>query len=182
MANLATLDEFKIYSGMKNPENDERTEAVLSSVSSLIKTYCGRTFNDYSNDEFEEYFDGKQTYVYPREFPIIEVTTMEYSFDNGITYTEGVAGTDYIIDRRNDRIYLPTAQSYSDIGGVRLVYTGGYTSVPSDLKLAVYDMALMYLKAESVPKKTQGFTSVEYITSADFPSHIKRVLDLYRVL
>lgn len=184
MANLVTLDEFKVYTGIKNPENDDRTDSILASVSSLIKTYCGRSFVDYTSDAYEEYFDGGLDYLYLREFPILEISTVEVSYDCGETYAElapsGSSG--YVHDRRNDRLFIAGAGQYTGINAIKVTYTGGYESIPPDLKLAVYDMTLMYMKAESTPKKTQGFTSVEYITSADFPSHIKRVLDLYRVL
>lgn len=181
MANLATLDEFKIYAGIKNPENDDRIESILASVSSLIKTYCGRTFVDAAEDSVEEYFPSEE-FLYPRDIPILQVDLVEASTDNGESYLELASGTEYVLDRRNDRVYIPGYSTYSSINGIKITYKGGYTAVPRDLQLAVFDMMLMYMKAESTPKKTQGFTSVEFITSSDFPYHIKRVLDLYRVL
>ncbi len=54
MANLVTLDEFKTYAGIKNPENDDRIELILASVSSLIKAYCARSFVDYVSDAYAE--------------------------------------------------------------------------------------------------------------------------------
>lgn len=184
MAYLATLDEFKTYAGLKNPENDERNEAILANVSSLIKTYCGRTFVDYISDDFEEYFDGGADYLYLKEFPILNIGSVEYSADYGITYTElGNNLEGWVQDRRNERIFIAPSYRTSGPNTIKVTYTGGYESgAPMDLKLAVFDMMQMYLKAETTPKKTQGFTSVEFIKTADFPSHIKRVLDLYRVL
>lgn len=179
MTTLATLDEFKLYAGIKNPENDDRLESVLTSVSALIKTYCNRTFNDYVDDDYEEYFDGGCDYLYPKEFPILDVSDVSTSIDYGVTFTS----SEYIVDKRNDRIYIASNASRMGPNAVKITYTGGFMQIPSELKLAVFDMMNMYLKNEAAaPKKTQGFTSVEYITSSDFPSHIKRVLDLYRVL
>ena len=39
-----------------------------------------------------------------------------------------------------------------------------------------------YMKKESTPRKSGSDVSVQYITNSDFPPHIKRVLDLYRII
>ena len=179
MADLVTLDEYKTYVGIRSVEQDDRINAIIPMVSSLIRTYCGRSF---TTESIEEYKDA-ESYISLNEFPILEIENFEVSTDNGATYTPLVAYTDYIFDKVNDAISFPSYSSYTNyFNAIRITYTAGYEAIPADLKLAVLDTIQYYLKNDSTPKKTVGFVSVEYVTSSDFPHHIKRVLDLYRKL
>ena len=69
---------------------------------------------------------------------------------------------------------------------VKVVYTAGYEAVPTDLKLAVFDLITYYLKDERKTQRSiagttlrnEGTTSIK--GDVGFPDHIKRVLDLYK--
>jgi hypothetical protein len=69
---------------------------------------------------------------------------------------------------------------------VKVTYKGGFSSTPEDLKLACYDLITYYYKKESTPRKaisdggTLASSSTPTDKPSDFPSHIKRILDLYR--
>jgi hypothetical protein len=68
---------------------------------------------------------------------------------------------------------------------VKLVYKGGYASVPGDLKLAVYDLITYYLKKEATPAKSMPGSEIKNVTKSqtlhsEFPPHIKRILEHYR--
>jgi hypothetical protein len=74
------------------------------------------------------------------------------------------------------------------VGAVKVTYNAGYSATPKDLKLALFDLVNYYLRDEHKERRsiagatlqnqgTSGLTS-----STDFPDHIKRVLDLYRVI
>ena len=74
---------------------------------------------------------------------------------------------------------------HKGVRAVKLVYKGGYASTPADLKLAIFDLITYYLKKEATPKKQiPGMASQDNASAsklpADFPPHIKRILDLYR--
>ena len=74
------------------------------------------------------------------------------------------------------------------VGSVKITYNAGYTDTPKDLKLAVFDLVTYYLKDEHKIRQTLGGATLQnqgtsgMRTSTDFPDHIKRVLDLYRVV
>ena len=57
-----------------------------------------------------------------------------------------------------------------------------------DLKLAIFDLITYYLKDEHKQRQTLGGATLQnqgtsgMKSSSDFPDHIKRVLDLYRVV
>jgi hypothetical protein len=71
------------------------------------------------------------------------------------------------------------------INGYKVVYKGGFLSVPNSLKLAVIDLIMYYTKSDMNVKgaRTVGTNSVavEYITNAALPTHIRRILDVHKL-
>ena len=177
---LITLEEYKLYAGISSIEQDDKLASLISNVSALIKTYCCRSFVDFYDTPAEEYFNGEYNQLMVREYPIKDVLSVSYSGDYGVTYTELTSGTNFVIDRMADVLVLVDGVTRKGVNSIKVQYFGGYEEVPADLKLAALDLVQYYAKSENNPKKVNGFVSVEYVISADFPSHIKRVLDLYR--
>lgn len=69
--------------------------------------------------------------------------------------------------------------------GVRVIYNGGYTNVPDDLKLAVLEMVKVIYKGRSGADRVsfQGESSQNVKLSIDdFPPQVRRVLNLYRLV
>ena len=188
MRDLITVDDYKIYANIVSSDQDERIELITTSISNYIKTYCGRSFidnYDVSNSTFTDitqYFSGGSDIVYTEEFPIVSVTSVSYTEDYGQNYTTLTEYTDYVVDKQHDRLKIFNSENIDSPNYFKIVYKGGYSDIPSDLKLACFDLVEYYLKKESTNRKTSGTVSVEYITTSDLPSHIKRVLDLYRVI
>lgn len=180
--NLITLDEYKEFAGISSQEHDDRLEPIIKRVSEFIKTYCARRFVDSFNkatQEFEpiiEYFNSPGQ-AFTREFPVQQVLSVELSEDYGKTYT---STNNYVLDKQNDAVQI--LEIYEGINAYKVTYTAGYSKLPEDLKLAVIDLVDYYYRGESTTRKSNGNVVVEYVTSSDLPPHIKRVLDLYRVL
>ena len=101
-----------------------------------------------------------------------------------------MASTEYYLDTSTDSVLYVTGSTYKNwprgAGSVKITYTAGYASCPTDLKLAVFDLVTYYLRDEHKERRTlagatiqnQGSTSLR--DSVAFPDHIKRVLDLYK--
>jgi hypothetical protein len=178
--NLITLQEYKTYAGINSVEQDAKISSLIASVSALIKTYCSRSIVDYYASPMEQYFDGEYSRLLLTEYPIKSVLSLGYSVDYGVTYTELTQGTNYVVDKATDTLVIVDGVSRKGVNALKVTYFGGYETAPDDLKLAALDLVQYYTKSENNPKKVNGFVSVEYVMSADFPSHIKRVLDLYR--
>ena len=69
--------------------------------------------------------------------------------------------------------------------GVRVSYNGGYSSIPSDLKLAALEMIKVIYKGRSGSEtvRFQGDSSTSHKLSVDeFPPQVRRVLNLYRLV
>jgi len=78
---------------------------------------------------------------------------------------------------------LPTFNNFSR--GVKIEYNGGYDTIPEDLKMVTLDFVKILHKDEqsSLSSSLSGETKTAFpITSANFPPHIKRILDFYRII
>lgn len=184
---LVTKAEYKAYAGIKSASQDDRITAIIPKISALVKTHCGRSFVDYVNDTKEETFDGPAESFWLTEFPVIDLTSVEISTDYGASYTTIDEFTHYVVSKEDGRL-IPTPHmgSFWDsrLRGYKITYTGGYSTLPEDLKLAVLDLVTYYLKNDmSVHSpKAPGTNSVqlEYASSSTLPGHISRVLEKYK--
>lgn len=194
MADLVTAEEYKEDSGISSTKDDTRLDALVTSVSTLVKTYCGRAFVDYvSVDKVETVSIGSNEYfIQLGEFPFISLTSFKerasYS-DDYVSLTE--AAQEIFVDIATDSIYKTNggtgyANFYQGPGAVEITYKAGYAAVPEDLKLVVYDLITYYLKNEYRGyQQLKGASSQTPASSSQyrnvaFPDHIKRVLDLYK--
>ncbi|MBA4695571.1 MAG: phage head-tail connector protein [Candidatus Poseidoniales archaeon] len=194
MADLITLQQYKTAEGITQPKDDARLNALIPSVSQLVKTYCGNSFVDFfSSNKTETFTLDWGTYIVQlTESPvnsIISVQERQSYSDSYATLTTGAY--EYALDSGTDSV-LRTLSSgrYKNwplgVDAVKVVYTAGYSAIPADLKLAVLDLVTYYLKDEHKQRQTiagaslqnQGSTSQN--NNVSFPDHIKRVLDLYK--
>ena len=181
---LITRAEYKVYMGLTSPTQDSIIDNLITKVSDLVKSICRRTFVDYVNDAKVEYHEGGSNLLVPEEYPVLSISSLEYSSDYGATYSPLVEFTDYALSKAtNNIIPINTTNFPAMPNGYRLTYTAGYESLPEDLKLAVMDLVTYYIKNDMAvhSSKAPGTSSVqvEYITTTNLPAHIKRVLDLY---
>ena len=191
MADLITLREYKDMEGIQNPKDDYNLSQLITSVSQLIKTYCGNTFVDfYSTNKVETFtIDWNTHLVQLTESPVNAIVSVE-TRDSVTSSYSTVQTTDYYLDSNTDTVFYVTGSSYKNwprgAGSVRVTYTAGYQSLPSDLKLAVIDLITYYYRDEYKERKTlagatlQNPGSSSQDSSVAFPDHIKRVLDLYK--
>ena len=199
MADLISTANYKIYKNITNTTDDSIIDILVTSVSSLVKAYCGISFIDYYATDKTEYFDildPNINCVFLDENPIVSITSVKERESQSSSYVElFTAGTndkyDYVIKTDIGVIQRTTSTSskYFPIGfeAVEIVYKSGYFSTPEDLKLALYDMVTYYLKQEYKERKSIINSSIVSKSSTSisndvgFPDHITRVLDLYKV-
>ena len=194
MANLITLQDYKTAEGINQPKDDARLEVIIPSVSELVKTYCGNSFVDYYSSNKTEIFDinWSSHIVQLTESPVNAIVSVQERSSYSESYTTLTTGAyEYYLDTVTDSVYRTLSsggfKSWArGVGAVKVVYTAGYSAVPSDLKLAILDLVPYYLKDEHKQRQSiagasmqnQGTTSQK--GNVDFPDHIKRILDLYK--
>lgn len=187
---LITLDDFKQAKGLTNSNDDTRLSLIISSVSQLVKTYCGNSFVDYVSSDKVEYFTIEHDYskIMPTEISLISVTSVSEREDPSSSYKTLVENEDYVISFSTDTVWRLKEFWKKGIESVKIEYKAGYSTIPLDLKLAVIDLVMYYFKEEYTPSRSMSGSSMELKTTSSlddnigFPDHIKRVLDLYKQL
>ena len=195
MADLITLQEYKTAEGITAPKDDARLNVLIPSVSELVKTYCGNSFIDFfSSNKTETFNIDWGTYVVQlTESPVNAIVSVQERESYNSAYTTLTTGAyEFSLDTRTDSVLRTTSAGYKNwprgVDAVKVVYTAGYSSVPSDLKLAVLDLVTYYLKDEHKQRQSIAGASLQNQGSASqnnnvgFPDHIKRVLDLYKII
>jgi len=199
MADLITLDQFKLLEGINSTQYDEKFETLITAVSALVRNYTGQEFDTYSaSPGVTETFNvrwGSDT-VELGYGPVLQVQNVYERTSQSGSYTElfsdgagSPASYDYILEkpcfliRTDDAGYKnwPTG-----IGSVKVTYTAGYTSIPVDIELAVADIISYYHNNEQKQRQSiasatrEGAPASAIRNDPGFPDHIRRVLDLYR--
>ena len=192
MANLITLDEYKVSENIQSTKEDARINSLITAVSQLVKTYCGNSIVDhYSSNKTEDFsINWSTNLVQLTENPIVQVVSVKEKADFSSDYVT-VPVTEYYVDNSTDSIYRVTTDGTrkncpTGPGAVRVTYKAGYTECPADLQLAVIDLITYYAKDEHKARQTIAGASIQNNASSSqrnnvaFPDHIKRVLDLYK--
>ena len=196
MADLITTADYKDYKGIDHFKDDDKINSLVPSVSQLVKTYCGTSFVDYFSSGMTEKFDIMDTgtqELFLTESPLVTVTSVKEREGIASAYTTLTNNTDYYVDAEHDRIYRidgdKSVKSWATgFSAVEVIYTAGYSSTPQDLRLAIYDLITYYLKEEYKGRKSlagatlQNETSTTIREDIGFPDHIKRILDMYRIV
>ena len=195
MADLITRDEYKSLKNLsQSVKEDGRIDALIDSVSQLVKTYCGNNIVDYySSNKTETFNVNWDTHmVQLTESPVNAIVSVQEREGYSSSYTTlTTSDNEYFLDTDTDSIIRTTTGSaYKNWpkgpGAVKVVYTAGYSTAPKDLQLAVADLVTYYLKDEYKERRTMQGASVQnrgtssMSDNVDFPDHIKRVLDLYK--
>lgn len=197
MADLFTRDDYKDAEGLRGEKDDDRLDIICPQVSKLVKTYCGTSFIDYYSSAKTEtitIYDNFTSTIILSETPVISVSSVQERTAYSESYQTLTTGNyEYYVDTDSDSIMRTTkngelAYWAKGVGAVQVTYTAGYASTPSDILLACYDLVNYYLRDEHKENRTLGGAQIRQDgtsslrLSTDFPDHIKRVLDLYRVI
>tara|TARA_Y100001972_G_scaffold68303_1_gene83279 strand:+ start:141 stop:728 length:588 start_codon:yes stop_codon:yes gene_type:complete len=194
MADLVTVQDYKDAEGLTGAKDDDRLNILVPQISELVKRYCGTSFVDFFSSDKTETFNVTEdtSVIIVSESPLVSVTSVKERGSPTESYTTLTVNEDYYVDTTFDavrRIVGNGTKNYQKgFGAVQIAYRSGYSAVPSDLKLAVMDLVTYYLRDEHTSRRSlqgatldnQGTSSVR--NNTDFPDHIKRVLDLYRVI
>ena len=201
MANLVTLREYKDFAGLTGVSEDAKLNVIIPSISQAVKTYCGTSIVDYYSTDKVEYFDitNDMTYqIMVDESPLVSVSQVQERDSQSGTYTTLISENsdssgkyEYVVDTERDLITRTTSTGDKMFPkgrkAVKVTYRAGYASTPADLKLACFDLVKYYLKDERKASLTIAGAQVRNPVSTtirdniDFPDHIKRILDYYKV-
>jgi len=193
---LVTTNDYKRYKKIEHNKDDNQLGALVPAISQLVKTYTGNAVIDYAitnKVETFDIYDSLTSELFLTESPLTSVSVIQERDSLADSYTTLVENTDYYVDKEHDRIYRVDGASsikYFPRGfaSVKVTYRAGYESCPEDLKLAVYDLITYYLKEEYKGRRSMAGATLQNEPSSSirndigFPDHIKRVLDMYKII
>ena len=185
MTALITLEDYKLYKKITKTDSDEELNAIIASVSNLIKTYCGHSFIDYFTTPKTEVFNIKQSQhaLLLNEWPVKTVSLVEYRDSYEENYVT-LASSEYFIDTSIDTIFKHSGYWPDGFGAVKVTYTAGYATTPPDIKIAGLDLVHHYHKEEYKERKSIGTATIDTglskMGTSRWPAHVARVLDMYK--
>ena len=197
MTDLETVYEYKDAEGIRGEKDDDRLNVIIPQVSDLVKKYCGTTFLDYYSTDKVETFTISDLYtntIIVSESPLTAIDIVQERTAYSEAYSTLTTGNyEYYADIEADAVIRTTkngekASWAKGVGAVKITYNAGYSATPKDLQLAIFDLVNYYMKDEHKERRTLGGASIAnqgtsgVRNNTDFPDHIKRVLDLYRVV
>lgn len=190
MADLFTAAEFKAHYGISTTTWDDWLATLATQMTARIARYCNR--NSFDSTAYTDDLDGTGTAFLV--LPNIPVTTVSsVSVDQGREFTETMSSDDYVIELESGVLeILPerfTTQLFSIAGewpigqkNIRVIYTAGYESIPSDLKLAAIEWgAAVFNKRRHLGITSQtvgGMTTL--FESASIPRTVVETLAPFR--
>ena len=210
MAALVVLAEIKDYLSITSNTYDGKLANLITFASDTIESYCSRGF---SSANVTEYYNGGRSFIFLDRLPVNNVwSVLEYDgsqyvplvnpLSNGelpntfVTATSNAA--DYSVTYSTGQLFKGTDEGsgtnlfsigrdvkFNDYAkGVKITYNGGFTTIPSDIKIATLDLIkLMHKGMEGTDiSRLEGDYNSTMPYSAGFPPHIRRVLDLYRII
>lgn len=203
MALLLTVDEYKEFERINSTENDDKLTKIATSVSALVRSYCGSEITTNYSTVKTEYFDIQwDTYVVQlNDSPVIDNNNLKV-YERGaqdVAYTQlyrdgqgSPASYDWYFDTVTDSVMRTGssgAYAYFPKGvkSVKVEYNAGYATTPEDLKLALVDLITYYDKKEHKSRFTLGAAVVQNrsanaeVAERGFPDHIRRILDMYKI-
>jgi hypothetical protein len=181
-----TVQDVMDYGHLDNEALRVRLTLLLASVFAACEQYCCRKF---SSDQFTEYFDasGAESSYYVANPPMTALASVTDDAQYGaraINTATNVLWFDAYKERGEVHLYKNEGYFSGGIAGVKVVYTGGYTSatIPADLKEAICQEVLYRLndRAVGVGNQAADGASVNYNERNGFAAQVCDVLDRYR--
>lgn len=159
MASLISIAEYKVWAGISGTAQDALLTVLVDAVSMEVRRWCDRDLtNGFELVSRTEKYDGtgEQT-IQLMEWPVSSVTSVKV-YSAGGTYetldsnTYRVNGDSGVLSRIDPVLArFPTnafgtiestfsVQPWFEAGfdNIEVVYTGGYATIPADLKMACY--------------------------------------------
>ena len=204
---IVTLAEAKAQMKLvdTNTNEDATFEGYINEISSAVELYCKRKF--VSQSITSELHDGSGgRFLYPRYFPIQQLSTesspttaqklasLQYRDTPDSTWTDIEDNINNIFIETGDdscRPYIELYDTYFPVGrrNITVSYKAGYTTVPSDVKMAVLEMIQMrwneakrgndWLGQGNINASQSGNSFSTSLITLD--KRWKMVLDRYRV-
>ena len=182
---LVTLYDVKKYLGesTSSTANNYRINSIIDEVSWRFNSETKRLLKSRS---LTEYYDGDNSFVLlANQYPITSVSTsidIRVDVDRTYSTSDKIGSTSIVIYSTEGKIVLTDDVFEYGSKSVKVVYTGGYTTIPHDLSGAAKEMIRLKFNNETknrVGVRSESVSGGSITCENDLPWSVKRVLDLY---
>lgn len=136
MIDLCTIDDVKLRIETMTNDFDAEIASLITDVSFRAQTWIDR---DLELQTYTEIHDGGCKRIYPRQVPVVTITSITVSLSLDFAGGTIIPTADYALVNDNwDIAHVTTFPARQN--GVQVVYTSGYTdstTVPDDLVQAI---------------------------------------------
>ena len=157
---------------------DVQLASFITGLSFEFNRYCRR---EIKARDRTDYYDGTgSSKLFVHHYPINTITTLHADSDREYGDDALIASGDYILYKEIGLITLDGSVFGESPLEIKLVYNGGYTTIPADV-LGAFRAQLKYLfnrwkdNEDGLSSKTMGDGSIQ-IVAEDFLKPVKRVL------
>jgi hypothetical protein len=182
---LTTRANVKTALMITATDDDGRIDALLAQVTDFFHVYARRNFLSATLTQF---YNGNGSRVLNlRRYPVSAVTSVHENLDEPRVYGASdllVANTDYDFNSANGILYRFGGTWPSGWKTVKVVYTGGYATIPGDLERAAIEVIAAKMekgrtRSYHVTAESHQDGSVSGIVANDLTPSARRVLERY---
>lgn len=171
MKQIVTLEEFRTYNNYMEDGTEELCEIFIDSASSIVSTYLGYDPNATEYSELSEGIGSEKLFT---AVPHIEEFNSVRRVDNDEVLDDLTANEEYIYSKSNRKVF--------ESGVIYEVhYTGGWNTVPSDIKLAVLRISALMLSESNgnigITSKSEYDQTRTFISYANYDKYLKPLVN-----
>ncbi len=191
---LVTISEVKTGEGITGSTHDTVLTALVSAVTALFENVCRRTFAStvYTDVEYDGTGTDKLILANP---PITDISSIKIASNRNFGAATALASSRYVFDDAGVVTLVPASGATSIILGgdggifpkghrvVQISYTGGFATIPADLKQAAILMCSTWMNRRrrgGVLSTTVGSETVTF-QQREIPIEVMAILSRYRL-
>ena len=179
---LCTTQNVKDYINDTGTGRDTIIAALIPAAQSFIEEYCRRVFE---KAQVTEYHHGGADRLFLKRFPIADTPAPVVYEDQDRVYSvdDIVDSEDYFIDNDNGIIFFDWSLQ-SGRGAIKIIYTGGYDTIPQAVRQACVELVAKKVKTGGsgdigvISRGMPGGTTVTFNVNELLPE-TKEALDLF---
>ncbi len=187
---LVTTTSMCSYLGIANGSTEEEeVDLIINAASTRAAEMTGRGVdeNGYSrllSTSRTEYYDGDGSdTLLLKAYPVTTVSTIYVDTEREYASTDLLDSTDYVWYGMEGTVRTDGALFSSGNKSVKVTYSGGYSTVPYDLQLAVKELVQFWYKRNTdkrvgVASISVGDKNVSYET--DVPKSVTSIFNRYK--
>ena len=153
---------------------------LINAQSWYLNSVCDRELLTRSQTE---YYDGNGGYVLWLNHPPISAVTLNQDSDRSWASATEIVSTDYVVYGDLGKLILTGTVFLSDVRVVKVVYTGGFSTVPYDLQQACINLVerqYHLLKEGGVANISMSNAGGSVNFDQELPADVQRTIQKYK--